>query len=518
MGSVTLDTWERFYERVVKQGNDWPRNLWLAAVDDGLRAALPAQSRLLVQYRQDVAALRELERTAPGSYRDSTRMAQLEADIMRLIGLADEAIREESAAVPEMPEQPVPPPARSHPRIGFWLGALVLGVITLCGALLGVTYYQQLRMGARMQHDLTALQDRLLEQAADQRAALEVRIRSAEARQQTFGALQAELRANVDEFNKLLSAALRSMTALGDSVTPGHERRLLGQDGDLGKTLNSLRERAVSLEHQLGQVAEGVSVLARRLPDLDGGVNRLAERLKATTAGLERVDKQVATIQAEAPEVALWLEGQRHALAQELEKRRRTMGELGAEMGTLRGALDDSRGQLAVLQRGLDQGLAQVEPSSGDAERTLGRPRGEQQSIGVEGRPTQQASQEKIDAVLSEVAGKAGLAIQRSEESVKQAEVAARQRLESAADQAAQDLSKKHQAQLAELTTWASTTRDELGQNRDRLLAGWHGMDEAVAKRQSAVLSQLDQYAATLEDRVQELLKALDVIAARSGG
>ena len=33
-------------------------------------------------------------------------------------------------------------------------------------------------------------------------------------------------------------------------------------------------------------------------------------------------------------------------------------------------------------------------------------------------------------------------------------------------------------------------------------------MDEAVAKRQSAVLSQLDQYAATLEGRVQELLKA----------
>jgi chromosome segregation ATPase len=301
-------------------------------------------------------------------------------------------------------------------------------------------------------------------------------------------------------------------------VTSGHERRLLGQDGDLGKTLNSLRERAVSLEHQLGQVAEGVSVLARRLPDLDGGVNRLAERLKATTAGLERVDKQVATIKAEAPELALWLEGQRHALAQELEKRRRTMGELGAEMGTLRGALDDSRGQLAALQRGLDQSLAEVEPSSGDAERTLGRPRGEQQAIGVEGRTTQQASQEKIDPVRSEVAGKAGLAIQRSEESVKQAEVAARQRLESAADQAAQDLSKKHQAQLAELTTWASTTRDELGQNRDRLLAGWHGMDEAVAKRQSAVLSQLDQYATTLEVRVQELLKALDVIAARSGG
>ena len=94
---------------------------------------------------------------------------------------------------------------------------------------------------------------------------------------------------------------------------------------------------------------------------------------------------------------------------------------------------------------------------------------------------------------------------------MQQAEAAARQRLETVPDQAVDDLSKKHQAQLAELTTWASTTRDELGQTRARLIAGWHGMDEAVAKRQSEVLSQLDQYAATLEVRVQEFLKALDV-------
>ena len=43
-------------------------------------------------------------------------------------------------------------------------------------------------------------------------------------------------------------------------------------------------------------------------------------------------------------------------------------------------------------------------------------------------------------------------------------------------------------------------------------------MDEAVAERQSKALTDLDQYAATLEVRVQEFLKALDVIAARPGG
>ena len=69
------------------------------------------QSRLLVQYRQDVAALRELERAGPGSYRDSTRMAQLEAEIMRLIDIADQAIRDDSATVDEPPESAPPPPS-----------------------------------------------------------------------------------------------------------------------------------------------------------------------------------------------------------------------------------------------------------------------------------------------------------------------------------------------------------------------------------------------------------------------
>jgi hypothetical protein len=194
MGSVTLETWERFYDRVVERGSDWPRNLWFAAVEDGLSAALPAQSRLLVQYRQDVVELRELERTATGSYRDATRMAQLEAEIMRLIGIADQSIREESATVGARHE-PELPPVQERPRIGFWLGALILGVIMLCGALLGATYYHQQRMTERMERDLVALQQRLIAQAAEERAVLKVRIRSADRVKENLGGLQAELRA-----------------------------------------------------------------------------------------------------------------------------------------------------------------------------------------------------------------------------------------------------------------------------------------------------------------------------------
>src|SRR5690606_9517491 len=54
MDSITRDNWERFYDRVVVRGRNWPRRLWFAAVEDGLRAGLSAQSPLLAQYRQDV--------------------------------------------------------------------------------------------------------------------------------------------------------------------------------------------------------------------------------------------------------------------------------------------------------------------------------------------------------------------------------------------------------------------------------------------------------------------------------
>jgi uncharacterized phage infection (PIP) family protein YhgE len=526
MGSVTLETWERFYDRVVVRGSDWPRNLWFAAVEDGLSAALPAQSRLLVQYRQDVAELRDLERTASGSYRDATRMAQLEAEIMRLIGIADQSIREQNLTVDEQHEPALPPPLQDRPRIGFWLGALILGVIMLCGALLGVTYYYQQRMTERMERDLVALQQRLIAQAADERAALEVRIRSADRIRENVGALQAELRANVDEFNQVMSASLRSMTALSDGGITGLERQLPYQGSDLGEALNGLRERAATLGRQLDQVDHGVNVLAQRLPDLERGSNRLAERLEAATAGFERVERQVATIQAQAPEVALWLEGQRQALAQDLEGRRQTMSELGAEIATLQRALDNSRGQLATLQGSLEQDLALTGRQGVGLERAgdrMGAAEQQQPALVTQvdagfGTESQDEMQKQIDTILAQLAEEAGLSAPRGDDGLKRAEAEAARRLEMATEQAIDDLSKAHGAQLAELSRWASATRSELEQTRAGLIAGWRGMDEAVAQRQLKVLAELDQYAATLEFRVQEFLKALDVIAARSDG
>jgi hypothetical protein len=521
MSSVTLETWERFYDRVVVRGSDWPRNLWFAAVEDGLSAALPAQSRLLVQYRQDVAELRELERTATGSYRDSTRMAQLEAEIMRLIGIADESIREGSARLGEQHEPAPPPAAEDHRPIGFWLGALIFAVIMLCGALLGVTYYQHQRMTERMERDLVALQHRLMAQAADERAALDVRIRSADRLKEDVGALQAELRANVDEFNQMMAASLRSIAALGEGGITGLERRLLSQESDLGKTMDGLRERAAALGRQLDHVDHSVSVLVQRLPDLDRGSNRLAERLDLTTAGFERVESQVATIQAQAPEIALWLEGQRQALAQDLEGRRQDIGRLDAEIATLQGSLSP------LARR---EGALEHDPARG-SERSVGLEPGLDQAWAAKREPTQVVNQvdvpftttadrmqEQIDTLLAQLADEAGVAGLRREDALQRAEADATRRLEMATEQAIADLSEAYGGQLAELSRWASAARAELERTRAGLVAGWRGIDAAVAERQLEVLAELDQYAATLEGRVQEFLKALDVIAARSDG
>jgi chromosome segregation ATPase len=511
MDSATRETWERFYDRVVVKGRNWPRGLWFAAVEDGLRAGLPAQSPLLAQYRQDVAELVELERAGTGS----PRVQQLEAEIKRLIAIADQTTREIAAQKA----------TGGQARIGYGLGALTLGIIMFCGALLGITYYQQQRATERMQLELAAMQQRLIEQAADQRSALEMRIRSVDRVKENLVALQGELRTNVDEFNRLMSASLRSLSAVGGDAIADLERQVLEPGGGTGAAASALRERAATLERQLEQVEGTLGVLAQRLPDLDSGVSRLAERLEGTAAAFERVQGQVSAIQAQAPELALWLEGERQALAQDLETRAATIGELGAEIAALQDALEGSRGRLIEVTGSLEQDLARAKQQGDDLEQALVQVRttGQQASalIGqadAEFKARRDALGQRVDTLLGELAEQADLATERSQDIVQRAETEATRRLEMATDQAIDGLSASREAHLAALKNWASELQAELERTRTGLIAGWRGMDQAVAERQSQALADLDRHAATLEVRVQELLKALDVIVARSSG
>jgi chromosome segregation ATPase len=514
MASVTHESWDTFYDRVVVGGGKWPRGLWFAAVEDALRAALPAHSPLLVQYRQDVGELAEIERAGAGSHHDTTRVQQLEAEIKRLIGIADQSIR-------ESPDQQ---PARSQARIGFWLAALTLGIIAFCGALLGATYYLQQHATERMRLDVAALQQRLVEQAAGQRSALELRIRSVDRVKEELLALQGELRANVDEFNKLMSASLRSLNSVGDSALADLERQVQGPGSGAAAASNRLQERAATLERQLDQVDGSLSMLAQRLRDLDSGVNRLAERLEASTAGLERVAGQVASIEPQAPELARWLEAQRQALAKDIEGRGVSLRELGDEITALHDALEDSRGQLVDVSGSLETDLARVKQQGQEFEQALDRVRAAEQQVSAlagevdAGFKTAESTvQAKVDALLAQLAEQTQRASLRSDEIVQRAEAEAARRVETATEQAIARLDKAQEAQLAELKIWATEMQAELEQTRAALVAGWRGMGETLGKRHAKALTDLEQHAATLEVRVQEFLKALDVIARSSG-
>ena len=220
-------------------------------------------------------------------------------------------------------------------------------------------------------------------------------------------------------------------------------------------------------------------MLARRLPDLDSGVNRLAERLEASTAGFERVEGQVAAIEAQGPELALWLEGQRQALAQDIEGRGVSLRELGAEITALQGALEDLRGQLVDVTRSLEADLARVKQQGEQAfdqvRAAEQRATGLVSQVDAEFKTIQGTAQEKVDALLAEQSKRA---VQRTDEIMQRAEAEAARRLETATEQAIDALQQAQEAQLAELKTWASKVQAELEQTRAALVTGWRGMDE----------------------------------------
>jgi chromosome segregation ATPase len=525
MAAMSLAAWERFYERVVARGGNWPRALWFAAVEDGLAGALPENSRLLAEYRRHVAEWTQLEAEAAGSHRDAQRVAQLEGDIMRLIGRANQTIRERAAEPPRQIRRVGHAAEPVRERSGAWLSAVTIGVMLFCGALLGATYYQNHRMMQRMNGELVALHQQLTEQAADERAALELRIRSVERVRQDLDAAQAELRGNVAQFNEVMSASVRSITALGDSALGDLARRLAAEDGEIEVALNGLRARATTLERGLDEAAESLSALTLRVPDLGSDVDRLAAQLKTTEADFERITGQVQTIEAQAPELALWLEGQRQGLAQTLDAQRQSMDEVGFEIASLKGALNESRGELLTFQETIQADLTRAKQQEGELTQALDHVRASElqatevvAQITARAESTQSELQGQIDAILSDLAETADLAILRSEDAMKAAQAEGTRRLEAAAEQAIASLTEAREQRLAELGQWAAAAQSGLAQTEAGLVAGWRGMSQAVAERHSSVLAELDRYAATLEGRVKELLDALDVIVVRSNG
>ncbi|MGH6904876.1 MAG: hypothetical protein ACREIR_19295, partial [Geminicoccaceae bacterium] len=205
-----------------------------------------------------------------------------------------------------------------------------------------------------------------------------------------------------------------------------------------------------------------------------------------------------------------------------LDTQRQSMDEVGFEIASLKGTLNESRGELLTFQETIQGDLARAKQRGGELEQALDRARAtEVQATELVARiaeSTQDGLQRQVDAILSDLAATADLAILRSEDAMKGAQAEGIRRLETAVEQAIAGLTKAREQRLAELDQWTAATQSGLAQTEAGLAAGWRGMNQAVAERLSSVLAELDRYAATLEGRVQELLDALDTIVVRSNG
>jgi hypothetical protein len=67
--------------------------------------------------------------------------------------------------------------------------------------------------------------------------------------------------------------------------------------------------------------------------------------------------------------------------------------------------------------------------------------------------------------------------------------------------------------ELGELAARVADTRSELDRTRRELVSSWQRMDGQVAERQKALLDDLDDYASSIEAKVADLTRTLDMVA-----
>ncbi len=525
MDPAKIDAWQRFRDQVLRP-TDWPRGLWFTAVEDGLRAALGAESRLLADYREDVVELLDIERAASGSYRDEQRIGQLEAQIKQAIDLTDQSMASAGDGAtqvrPEAPARRRPFALRAPADLA---GKLILGALLVLAGAGGTSAYYEFRLAALMERQAARMTEILDQRVSDRRAELDQRLRAADQLNQRISALQSALGDHVDQFNATMAQSIRSVLALGDNAIAELERRLAAKDGGVVQVLGRLEDRAGPLNHDLDQVGAGLAALEQRLPAVSGQFERLASELQQTQAKIDSTAKQIDALQSAGPALSKWLDGQREGLEQELETRRAALRTISSEMTGLKGEVDQSRGRLVELNQSLDQGLQQAKLDGEALNKAVHdlRATGQQMDELMAGaqakvEATHQEMAKKIDQMLSELAEKADLAASRGQDAIERARAEISRKAEAESRQTLEVLVRARDERLARLTKLSADTQAEIERTGAGLVAGWQRMDQTVAARQGVVLSQLDGYASTIEAQVRQLLDALNVSLARTGG
>jgi chromosome segregation ATPase len=479
--ATKLRAWQRFGDRVASNP-DWPRSLWLAAVDDALAAALGPESRMYAEFRAQVSELLTLERASPRGYQDERRIAELEGRIERLIELADDMVKAGAEASAQ---------AARH----RWLRPLLssaLGVLLLLAGIAGATAFHEARLDTEVDQQMKRIGGLIDGRIADLRADLDRRLSLAQRLSQETKELHDGFRAEVDQLSATMAGSMRSMVALSDQTVSEIQRRLDARGGDAIGAPSGIRARADALGRGLDDVGQGLSKLQERLPKLVDQVEGVAGNVQRLRTEADRSAAAISAVRAGTPELVASLEQQKSRLGQDLDQHKAELDALTSKIKDVESLADRSRARLEGLDRSLDQGLTQAKRDGAALQSAV-------QDLHTTGL---QAAQLVADA---------------------EAKVEARQqelqkRIDQILSQAAENTDKAREAQLAELSKRVGAIQAELDQSRAGLLASWQTMDQAVANRQRQVLTDLDGYAQIIQVRIQDLIKALDVKVAGGNG
>jgi hypothetical protein len=359
MDRAKAKAWRRFYDQVLSRP-DWPRGLRFAAVEDALRAALGTESRLLADYRADLAELLRLERAPSGAH--EKRIAQLEAQIRGLIELANETIMQA-----EDPGEDAPAPAAEAAAAAIdhagsrpgRTGSLVPAVVLLLAGVAGAATYYELRMAATADQQI-ALMTRLLDhRVADLRADLDQRLEMADRLHERMSYLHAELSADIDEFGAEMTESVRSITALSDNLID--ELELSAEGGGVSESIRLLRARADELAQGLDEADLELAPLESRLPELHDEVRRMSTGVQQIGTDFAQVHVELDAVKAKGPELAAWLAGQKDELERALRTGRGALGEIDAQVGEFESEVGRSRELLQQLNRAQSESHREVE-------------------------------------------------------------------------------------------------------------------------------------------------------------
>lgn len=524
MDPAKVKAWQRFFDEVVAKGGDWPRALWFAAVDDALAKTLGSQSDLVIAFRRDLAELTQLEGAGSAGPEDEQRRGELEAEIRDLIETADATIMAGVWAQTE-PESAAAAPATPAPAaaVSGWTRAIrtaAFGLLVLGTGLLAAVYLYDARLAEQVDRTIGDHLERIEERIVRVETDLARRARVVAEESERLTAMRAELEADIAAFDARMATSLERMTALHDDVLAGIERRLAERSGAVRELLSGLEAQTGRLGRGLDQVGQDLVRFQRRVPELGDDLDGLSDRIEQGQAAIGETVEEIAILRSLTPELIDWVRTKRAELDEAMEKERVALRELETRIAALKGRYERSNAELEGFRETLREGEKQAKADGEALERKMDDVRasgdvfaGLAETAEDEIELAKRDAEKRIDTILEDLAKKADLAAMRGDDMIGRAEERASRRIEAARDEAVAALGDLRARELARLDEDMSATRAELERTQGELVEKWQDMDRTVAAHRDAVVADLDGYAATVSERIRELVDALDLAA-----